>query len=260
MLNLIREDIQELLHKLLKDLQMISEELADYISTPNWNCPAFYEDDDEDVETLVPIPSESEDFFDIKSECDVPVCDNFTTFSNPLFDADDNFSSSDDESFSNEDVPKEIYLNPLFDEEIISTKIDPHHFNAESDLIESLLNQDTSIISCPKIDSLLKEFSGELAHIDLIPPGINETDFDPQEEICLVEKLLCDNSSPRPSEELNPEVSDAVIESFSPSPIPVEGSDSLIEEVDLFLTLDDSMPPGIENDDYDSEGDILFLE
>ncbi|GKB78124.1 hypothetical protein Tco_0945019 [Tanacetum coccineum] len=95
------------------------------------------------VENLVPIPSESEDFSDIESECDVPVCDNFTTFSNPLFDADDDFSSSDDESFSDEDVPKEIYSNPLFDEEIISTKIDPHHFNAESDLIESLLNQDT---------------------------------------------------------------------------------------------------------------------
>ncbi|GKB53544.1 hypothetical protein Tco_0904297 [Tanacetum coccineum] len=37
-------------------------------------------------------------------------------------------------------------------------------------------------------------------------------------------------------------------------------SDSLMEEIDLFLTPDDSMPPGIENDDYDSEGDILFLE
>ncbi|GJW68429.1 hypothetical protein Tco_0122853 [Tanacetum coccineum] len=166
------------------------------------------------VENLVPIPSESDDFSDIESECDVPVCDNFITFSNPLFDVDDDFSSSDDESFSDEDVPKEIYSNPLFDEEIISTKIDPHHFNAESDLIESLLNQDTSIISSPKIDSLLEEFS----------------------------------------------VFDAVIESFSPSPIPVEDSDFLMAEIDLFLTPDESMPPGIENDDYDFEGDILFLE
>ncbi|GKB40814.1 hypothetical protein Tco_0885756, partial [Tanacetum coccineum] len=40
------------------------------------------------VENLVLIPSESKDFSDIESECDVPVCDNFTTFSNPLFDAD----------------------------------------------------------------------------------------------------------------------------------------------------------------------------
>ncbi|GJY95911.1 hypothetical protein Tco_0512272, partial [Tanacetum coccineum] len=53
--------------------------------------------------------------------------------------------------------------------------------------------------------------------------------------------------------------SDAVIESFSPSPIPVEGSDSLMEEIDIFLAPDDSIPPGIENEDYDSEGDILFL-
>nr|GEX51021.1 26S proteasome regulatory complex, non-ATPase subcomplex, Rpn2/Psmd1 subunit [Tanacetum cinerariifolium] len=89
------------------------------------------------VENLVPNPSNSEDLSHIRSECDVPVCDDFTTFSNLLFDADDNFSSSDDESFSDEDVPKEIYSNPLFDEEIISIKIDPHHLNAESDLIES---------------------------------------------------------------------------------------------------------------------------
>nr|GFA35030.1 hypothetical protein [Tanacetum cinerariifolium] len=82
-------------------------------------------------------------------------------------------------------------------------------------------------------------------------------DFDPEEEICLIEKLLYDNSSSRPPEEPN---FDVVIESFSPSHIPVEGSDSLMEEIDIFLTPDDSMPPGIENDDYDSEGDILFLE
>nr|GEU79290.1 hypothetical protein [Tanacetum cinerariifolium] len=55
---------------------------------------------------------------------------------------------------------------------------------------KSLLNQDSSIISSPKIDSLLNEFSGELAHINLIPSRINEADFDPEEEICLVEKLL----------------------------------------------------------------------
>nr|GFB98174.1 hypothetical protein [Tanacetum cinerariifolium] len=69
------------------------------------------------VENLVPIPSES------KGEPD------------------------DDQSFYDEDFPKEIYSNPLFDEEIIPMKIDQHHFNAESDLIESLLNHDSSIIS-----------------------------------------------------------------------------------------------------------------
>ncbi|GJV61633.1 hypothetical protein Tco_1467733 [Tanacetum coccineum] len=122
-------------------------------------------------ENLVPIPSESEVTSDNESECDMPVCDDFTTFSNPLFDSNDDFTSSDDKSLSNEDVPMEnfkIYSNPLFDEEIISTKIDTHYFNAESNLIESLLNRDALIDSSPKFDYLLEEFSGELAHIDLI--------------------------------------------------------------------------------------------
>ncbi|GKE47312.1 hypothetical protein Tco_1478570 [Tanacetum coccineum] len=134
------EDLQELLHKLLKDLQIISDELADYINTPNWNCLAFYEDDDDDEESYIPLrdiiskcplsvaispdlpitdslimedenldtileteldeenessvedlnlnPSESEDLSedlsDNESECDVPVCDDFKTSSNPL--------------------------------------------------------------------------------------------------------------------------------------------------------------------------------
>nr|GFB18475.1 hypothetical protein [Tanacetum cinerariifolium] len=52
------------------------------------------------VENLVSIPSESDDFSDIESECDMPDCDdsqttNFSMFSNPLF---DDSTSSDDES------------------------------------------------------------------------------------------------------------------------------------------------------------------
>ncbi|GKD32015.1 hypothetical protein Tco_1242793, partial [Tanacetum coccineum] len=110
-----------------------------------------------------------------------------------------------------------------------------------------------------KFDYLLDEFSGELAHINLIPPGIEEADFDLEEEICLVKNLSYDNSSPRPPEELNAEIADTILESLSPSPIPVEDSDSHMEEIDLFLAFDDLMLSGIGNDDYDSEGDIYFL-
>nr|GEZ65681.1 hypothetical protein [Tanacetum cinerariifolium] len=207
------------------------------------------------VKNLVPNPSEFED----ERECDVPACDDFTTFSNLLFDANDDFSSSDNESFSDEDISKEIYSNPFFDEEIISIKIDPHHLNAESDLIESLLNQDSLIIFSSKIDSLLDEFAGELILLKSIPPRIYEADCDPEEEICLIEKLLYDNSSPRPSEEFISENSNAAIESFSPSPILIEDSDSLRDEIDLSLTLDDPMPSGIENDNYDSKGPLALL-
>nr|GEU66896.1 hypothetical protein [Tanacetum cinerariifolium] len=195
------------------------------------------------VENLIPNPSESED----ERECDVPVCDDFTTFSNLLFDADEDFSSSDNESFDDEDIPKEIYSNPFFDEEIISIKIDLHQLNAESDLIESLLNQDSSIISSFKIDSLLDVFSGELMFLKSIPPGINEAGCDPEEEIRLIEKLLYDKSFSRPSEEFDSKNSDAVIESF------FEDSDPFMEEIDLFLTSDGSIPSGIDSDYSDFE-------
>nr|GFC94544.1 hypothetical protein [Tanacetum cinerariifolium] len=166
------------------------------------------------VKNLLPIPSEYEVTSDDESECDVPVKDDsssvFTTFSNPLFNDNDDFTSSDDESLPEEDVPIENF----------------------------------------------KEFSGELTHINPILPEIKEADFDLEEEIRFVENLLYDNSSPRPSEELNTEIADKIVESLSPSTIPVEDSDSLMDEIDLFFATDELLPPNIESDDYDSKGDI----
>nr|GEX54179.1 hypothetical protein [Tanacetum cinerariifolium] len=96
-----------------------------------------------------------------------------------------------------------------------------------------------------KIDSLLDKFADELIFLKSIPPGIDKADCDPEEEICLIEKLLYDNSSPRPPEEFIYENSDAIIESFSSSPIPVEDSDPLMEEIDLFLASDGLVPSEI---------------
>nr|GEZ74104.1 hypothetical protein [Tanacetum cinerariifolium] len=102
-------------------------------------------------------------------------------------------------------------------------------------------------------------FAGELTLLKSIPSGVDKTDCHRENEIRLSQRLLYDNSSPRSPEEFNSENSNTEIESFSPSPIPNEDSDSFMEEIDLFLTLDDPMPPSIEDDDH-SEGDILFLE
>nr|GEU58689.1 hypothetical protein [Tanacetum cinerariifolium] len=125
---------------------------------------------------------------------------------------------------------------------------------------DTIFDPDTLIDSSPKFDFHLKEFSGELAHINPILLEIKEADFDLEEEIRFVENLLYDNLSPRPPEELNAEIADTIVESLSPSPIPVEDSDSLLDEIDLFLATDDLLPPNIESDGYDSEGDIHFLE
>nr|GEV58916.1 hypothetical protein [Tanacetum cinerariifolium] len=193
---------------LKKEEKQIKEEKA--ANARYWKIPACYDDDDDDytiaithkepdnslrmgdehldtipvtesdefikssVENLVPNPSESEGEY----ECDVPACEVFTTFLNILFDADYDFYSSNDQSFSDEDTPKKINSNPLFDEEIISMKIDPHHFNTESN-------------------------------------RINETDCNPEEETHFIKRLLYDNSSPRPPEEFISKNSDAAIESFS---------------------------------------------
>nr|GFB83939.1 hypothetical protein [Tanacetum cinerariifolium] len=229
------------------------------------------------VENLVLIPSESEDFFDIKRECDVPDCDdsqttNFSTFSNPLF---DDSTSTDDESSHEEVIHKmsfKTYSSPLFDldEEIISSEFNSIHnedldstlkndrFDTESYLLESLLNRDTLMASSPKFDSLLEEFSGKLAHIDLIPPGINEANCDPEEDVHLMERFLYDNSSPRPLKYFNSKNSDVTIESFSPSLIPIEDSDPFTEEINLFLASNGSIPLGIDSDYSNSEGDNFF--
>ncbi|GKB02247.1 hypothetical protein Tco_0830336, partial [Tanacetum coccineum] len=135
--------IQQILERTLFDAITPNFLITDSLSMGDEHLSTIPETESDElikssVENLVPTPRDSEDLSDIESECNVPVCDDFTTVSNPLFDADNDFSSSDDKSFSNEDVLKEnfkIFLNPLSDEEIISTKIDPYHFNAESDLI-----------------------------------------------------------------------------------------------------------------------------
>ncbi|GJX78851.1 hypothetical protein Tco_0327000 [Tanacetum coccineum] len=200
------------------------------------------------VENVVQNPSESED----ECECDVPDCDDsqtikFSTFSNPLF---DDSTSSNDES-SHEEVIHEMsfktYSSPLFDldEEIISSELidsnedtillENDRFDIESYLLELLLNHDTLMASSPKIDSLFDEFAGELI---TIPPRIVNREH--KEYISLLERLLYDNSSPRPPKDFHA-IPNTIIESLPTFPIPVEDNDSI--------------PPGIESDDYDSEGD-----
>ncbi|GJY03707.1 hypothetical protein Tco_0369647 [Tanacetum coccineum] len=211
------------------------------------------------VENLVQNPSESED----ECECDVPDCDdsqttNFSTFSNPLF---DDSTSSDDES-SHEEVIHEMsfktYSNPLFDldEEIISSEFNLIHnedldstpkdvrFDAESYLLESLVNRDTLMASPPKIDFLLDEFAGELTRLQSIPPGIDNINLDPEGDILFLESLLYDNSSPRPPKAFQ-DNSNTIIESLPTFPILVEDSDSLRSDLDV------SSPSGDRNKIYD---------
>ncbi|GKE56936.1 hypothetical protein Tco_1496121, partial [Tanacetum coccineum] len=169
------------------------------------------------VEDLVPIPSESEDTSKSDSKCDLPSCDDFSliniseeksvTFSNSLFDSNDDFTSSDDESLSNKDIPEDnvkIYSNPLFefDDEYISSDVNPL-FNKVLENIKSKVSyvsnlDELALLVTPLSDAnedecfdLGVEFDEiEACHTsDSIPPGIDGADFDPEGDILLLEKL-----------------------------------------------------------------------
>ncbi|GJR28479.1 hypothetical protein Tco_1104711 [Tanacetum coccineum] len=67
-------------------------------------------------------------------------------------------------------------------------------FDDDDDDVEDLVPiPNTSIIYSAKIDFLLEEFAGKLAPINPIPPGIHEANFDPKEDIRLIEQLLYDD-------------------------------------------------------------------
>ncbi|GJV78939.1 hypothetical protein Tco_1514809 [Tanacetum coccineum] len=248
----LSQALQALCEKLNKNVQEkqeeknVAEEQAAKVSSQYWKPPIYYDDDDDNEESSIPLR-------DIISKLPLSfaIAPDFS-ITDSLIMEDEHHNTilkmeSDEE---NESSVKDLNLTP---NDIVSIppgkEID--QLDATFDSVQSLLNRAKSLIF------LIEEFVGELAPIDPIPPGIVEADFDPKEDIRLIEKLLNDDSSP---EELNSKILDAIIESFSPSPIPVEDSDSLMEEIDIFLTPDDLIPPGIENDDYDSEGEVLFLE
>ncbi|GKE24429.1 hypothetical protein Tco_1435941 [Tanacetum coccineum] len=187
------------------------------------------------VEDLVPIPSESEDTSESDSECDSPLCNDFSpinvseeksvTFSNPLFNSNDDFTSSDDESLSDEDVPKD---NDIESEDSYVSKLD------EPDLLVtplSKLNEDECFD--PGDDFVLEEIKACLTS-DSILPRIDDDDFDPEGDILLLKKLLNDDpSSPLPPKELN------------------------FEELKVIKS---DVSTDFEDDYYDSEGDIIYLK
>nr|GFB52448.1 hypothetical protein [Tanacetum cinerariifolium] len=340
-------------------------ELAEYINTPGWNRPAFYDDDDDDdvdyiiaitpvlsteepdnslsmgdehldtipvtesdeviksgVENLILIPSESEGT--LEHRCDVPFHDNSPPLDvskdtiEDLSESNEEFSSTDDDSFSLDNIdyveasPPDFELDSSEVMEIVIPEVgrikasndnpipsyDPiisgtppnltpsgENLDPEGDMLlfESFLNDDPSFDSqtkssstsvnslleethifdyslpeCTTFSNVLCEFAGELTLLKSILPGIDKTDCHPEKEIRLTKIFLYDNSSSRPPKEFISANSDAATESFSPSPILVKDSDSLMEEIDLFCTPDDQMPSGIEEDDDDSERDILI--
>ncbi|GKD48269.1 reverse transcriptase domain-containing protein [Tanacetum coccineum] len=226
----------------------------------------------------------------------------FQVHSNPLFEFDDNFTSSNVNSLFNEmdednknensnvsDSEEPVLLNtPLSDkvecfapeddiDEIdaflameVSSNFEEGYFYSEGDVIflENLLSDDTthnlapeaisdhepeqnntSITFSPRSDPLHHEFADKLI---TLPSRIARE----HEEYLRRMTLLCEILTSRSQENIHANQS-SIIESLPVSPIPIKDSDPVQEEIDIFLVLDDLIPPGVENDDFEDEDNEL---
>nr|GEX45535.1 hypothetical protein [Tanacetum cinerariifolium] len=235
------------IEKITKEKELQQREQAANLSTytvePS-RCSNFicYDDDDEEitiplseiislsiksdevikssVEDLAPIPSESEDTSGSDSERDLPACDDFSpidvpegiyvTFSNPLFDSNNDFTSSDDELLSDEDVPKnnvKIYLNPLFEfnDEFIPSDINPH-FDEVLEDIKSKASYDSNLdepalLLIPLFDSNKDECFDRGGDVDEIngfdmPSDFEVGYYDLEGDVLYLESFLSDDTTP----------------------------------------------------------------
>ncbi|GKA06230.1 hypothetical protein Tco_0685454 [Tanacetum coccineum] len=158
----------------------------------------------------------------------------------------------------------------------VSSNFEEGYFDSEGDVIflENLLSDDTThnlapevisnhepkqdesihntlITFSPRSDPLHHEFAGELI---TLPSRIARE----HEDYLSRMTLLCEISTSRSQENVHANPS-SIIESLPVSLIPVEDSDPVQEEIDIFLVPDDLIPPGVENDDSEDEDNSTFL-
>ncbi|GJY97935.1 reverse transcriptase domain-containing protein [Tanacetum coccineum] len=150
----------------------------------------------------------------------------------------------------------------------VSSKFEEGYFDSEGDVtfLDNLLSDDTthnlasevisdhepeqnesSITFSPRSDPLHHEFAGEVITL----PSRNDREFG---EYLSLMTVLCEISTSQLQENVH---QSSIIESLSVSPIPVEDSEPVQEEIDIFLVPDDLIPPSVENDDFESEDEEL---
>ncbi|GKE78203.1 hypothetical protein Tco_1544323, partial [Tanacetum coccineum] len=78
------------------------------------------------------------------------------------------------------------------------------------------------------------------------------------EEYLSLMTVLCEISTSRSQENVHVNPS-SIIESLLESRIPVEDSDPVQEEIDIFLVPDDLIPPGVKNGNSEYEDNSTFL-
>nr|GEV95393.1 hypothetical protein [Tanacetum cinerariifolium] len=238
------------------------------------------------AKNLLPIPSECDVTLEDKKECDMPISEN-----SPICDDhSDIFSDSkinDDILVYDDDFEDIEYVEALLsDTEIVSeeenvvhqAKNDVNQEEEEVDLedisqiqdvvlrekllsIIRLISNIESLNDNPTPDRVLNSFESDNSLSDNFSPEF-KIFCDYSEETRSGNTTHADNSLPEYDSfffEIEPNQERLI--NVLKSNIPDNSSnDPLLEEADLFLAFDNSIPPGIENVADDPEGDVRFLE
>ncbi|GJZ61355.1 hypothetical protein Tco_0617492 [Tanacetum coccineum] len=223
------DDIQELLHKLLKDFQIIREELADYISS-SWNCPTFY--DDNDKYTI-----QYREYLENSSNAITPNLP--TEKSNNSLSIGDEHLSTIPETASDEVIKSSVEdLVPIPSEsEGISDNTCYVPFCNNSPPLD-VLNDHFDIFSNFNDDCTSSDDDSfkNIDYVEASPPDSELVSLEEVKDDILRVKLLNVNLLIAKIESLNDNSTpDYVLKSPSLFPIPVEDSDSFFEKYDSFL-------------------------
>ncbi|GJZ57617.1 hypothetical protein Tco_0613111 [Tanacetum coccineum] len=196
--------------------------------------------------------------------------ENFQVYSNPLFEFDDNFTSSNE--------------NPLFNEMVEDVENENSNvLNSDEPILLKTPLSDKVECSDPEVD--IDEIDAFLAM--KVYSNVEEGYYDSEGDVIFLENLLSDDTTHNLAPEVifdnEPKQNESIHNTsitFSPrsdplyhefqlpnanpssipvSLIPVEDSDHVQEEIDIFLVPDDLIPPGVRNDDSEDEDNSTFL-
>ncbi|GKE84996.1 reverse transcriptase domain-containing protein, partial [Tanacetum coccineum] len=139
------------------------------VNTPAWNRPLVYCDDDDDEDYTIAITPESPTTEPVNS---LSLGDEHL----------DTISATESDELIKSSVENLIPIpseyEGISDDSCDVPNCDNNCVNVESDLLESLINRDTSIVYSSKIDPILEEFADELAHLAPLSSEIVEACVD----------------------------------------------------------------------------------
>ncbi|GJU46414.1 hypothetical protein Tco_1203680 [Tanacetum coccineum] len=225
----------------LPNLQIIREELADYINTPNLNCPAFYDDDDE---------------YTIQYREYLENSSNVITPDLPTKEPNNSLSMGDEHLST---IP-ETELDEVINSSVEDLVPIPSEYTSISDdtcdvpFCDSsppldVLNDHFEIFSDFNDDCTLSDDDSfeNIDYVEAAPPDSELVNLEEVKDEILCEKLLNINLLIAKIESLNDNPTpDCVLKSPSPFPIPVGDSDSFFKKSDTSLSYSDNSLPEFE--------------